>query len=222
MKYENRSNAGEKLADAIKEQFPELISDSIICAIPRGGVPVAYIVAEKLTIPFNLVITKKLSHPNNPEVAIGAIAPDGTYDLNERVQFYGVTDDVLNEIKNKALEKVKKRINKYTQEGLPNVQGKNIFVIDDGIATGFTALVAGKYLKNQGTKKVILAIPVAPKKGISKVKEVFDDVVCPTISESYSFAVGAYYEDFHQNTDEELYDYIEKAKKNNLFYTNEY
>ncbi|MBD3211160.1 MAG: phosphoribosyltransferase [Candidatus Lokiarchaeota archaeon] len=219
MKYENRSIAGEKLAGAIKEQFGELINNTIICAIPRGGVPVAYRVAEKLNIPFNLVITKKLSHPNNPEVAIGAIAPDGTYDLNERVQFYGVSNDVLNKIKNEALEKVKKRINKYTHEGLPNIQGKNIFVIDDGIATGFTALVAGKYLKNQGAKKVILAVPVAPKKSISKVKEVFDDVVCPTVSESYSFAVGAYYEDFHQNTDDELYNYIEKAKKNNLFYT---
>jgi predicted phosphoribosyltransferase len=219
MKYENRSIAGEKLAGAIKEQFGELISNTIICAIPRGGVPVAYRVAEKLNIPFNLIITKKLSHPNNPEVAIGAIAPDGTYDLNERVQFYGVSNDVLNQIKNEALEKVKKRINKYTHEGLPNIQGKNIFVIDDGIATGFTALVAGKYLKNQGAKKVILAVPVAPKKSISKVKEVFDDVVCPTINKSYSFAVGAYYEDFHQNTDDELYNYIEKAKKNNLFYT---
>lgn len=220
MKYENRSKAGEKLAETIKTQYQKLIKNSIICAIPRGGVPVAYSVAEKLEIPFNLVITKKLAHPNNPEVAIGAIAPDGTYEFNERVQFYGLTDEKLNEIKNEALEKVERRIEKYIQNGLPNVKGKNIFLIDDGIATGFTATVAGKYLKKQGGKRVILAIPVCPKSSLSRVEGVFDDVICPSKIESYSFAVGAYYDDFHQNTDDELFDFIEKAKKKNLFYMN--
>jgi len=220
MKYENRSKAGEKLAETIKIQYQELVKNSIIFAIPRGGVPVAYSVAEKLEIPFNLVITKKLGHPNNPEVAIGAIASDGTYELNERVQFYGVTDEKLNEIKNEALEKVERRIEKYIQNGLPDVKGKNIFVIDDGIATGFTATVAGKYLKKQGGKRVILAIPVCPKSSLSRVNKVFDDVICPAKIKSYSFAVGVYYDDFHQNTDDELFDLIEKAKRNNLFYMN--
>lgn len=218
MKYENRSKAGEKLAEVIKKSYKHLIDNAIICAIPRGGVPVAYSVADKLNIPFNLVITKKLSHPDNPEVAIGAIAPDGTYELNERVQFYGITGDKLDNIKNEALQKVENRIDKYIQDNLPKVKDKNVFVIDDGIATGFTAAVAGKYLKNQGANKVILAIPVCPKSSLSKVNDVFDDVICPSTIESYTFAVGAYYKDFHQNTDEELFDYIEKAKKNNLFF----
>jgi len=218
MKYENRKKAGEVLANNIRKEFSKSIKEFIILAIPRGGVPVAYSVAKELYIPFNLVITKKLAHPNNPEVAIGAIAPDGTYEINERILYYGVDRENLNELKNNALKKVEARIEKYSKGKQPDVKNKNIFVIDDGIATGYTALVAGKYLKNLGAKKVILAIPVCPEGSIEKVKKVYDELICPSIIKSYSFAVGSYYDDFHQNTDEELFDYIEKAKKNNLFY----
>jgi len=218
MKYENRKKAGEVLANNIRKEFPKSIKEFIILAIPRGGVSVAYSVAKELDIPFNLVITKKLSLPNNPEVAIGAIALDGTYEINERILYYGVDQENLNELKKNALEKFETRIEKYSKGKRPKVKNKNIFVIDDGIATGYTALVAGKYLKNLGAKKVILAIPVCPEGSIEKVKKIYDEFICPYIIKSYSFAVGSYYEDFHQNTDEELSDYIEKAKNNNLFY----
>jgi predicted phosphoribosyltransferase len=124
----------------------------------------------------------------------------------------------MQDIKIKALKKVKNRINKYSDGKEPDVKGKICFIVDDGIATGFTSLVAGKYLKNQGAKKIILAIPVCPVSSIERVKQVYDDLVCPTPVKSYSFAVGAYYEDFHQITDKELYKYLEKAKNENLLY----
>ncbi|TFF84877.1 MAG: phosphoribosyltransferase [Promethearchaeota archaeon] len=218
MKYENRKKAGKVLANKIRKEIPKPIKEFIILAIPRGGVPVAFSVAKELDIPFNLVITKKLAHPNNPEVAIGAIAADGTYEINERILYYGVDQENLDKLKNNALEKVETRIKKYSKGKQLDVKNKNIFVIDDGIATGYTALVAGKYLKNLGAKKVILAIPVCPESSIEKVKKVYDELICPSIIKSYSFAVGSYYDDFHQNTDEELFDFIKKAKKNNLFY----
>ncbi|TFF97951.1 MAG: phosphoribosyltransferase [Promethearchaeota archaeon] len=218
MKYKNRIEAGKILADKIKKTCSQYINEFIILAIPRGGLPVAYSVSEELNIPLHLVITKKLSHPTNPEIAIGAIAADGSYELNERIKYYGVTEDYLGEIKAFALKKVKNRIEKYCQGKQPDVKGKKVFVIDDGIATGYTALVAGKYLKNQGANLLILAIPVCPISSLERVKQVFDDLVCPIQSKSYSFSVGAFYDDFHQNTDEELYHYLEKAKKNNLLY----
>jgi len=218
MKYENRRKAGEILAETIKDNLKDALQDSIILAIPRGGVPVAYSVAKKLNIPFHLVITKKLPHPKNPEVAIGAIARDGTYELNERIKYYSFSENFLKDVKEKALEKVKKRIEKYSDGKYPDVEGKDLIVIDDGIATGYTALVAGKYLKNQGANKIFLAIPVCPTSSTERVRDVYDDLICPHRIKSYAFAVGAFYEDFHQNTDEELYEYLEKAKEQNLLY----
>jgi predicted phosphoribosyltransferase len=218
MKYENRRKAGETLAGTIEENFKNEVQNWLILAIPRGGVPVAYSVSQKLNIPFHLVITKKLTHPKNPEVAIGAIAPDGTYELNERVKYYGFSDNFLKDVKHKALQKVKKRIEKYSEGKYPEVEKKNLFVIDDGIATGYTALVAGKYLKNQGANRVVLAIPVCPTSSLERVREVYDDLICPHKIKSYAFAVGAFYEDFHQNTDQELYEYLEKADSQSLLY----
>jgi predicted phosphoribosyltransferase len=220
MKYENRRKAGQVLAESIKEKYGQLTENSIILAIPRGGVPVAYSVAKKLKIPFHLVITKKLSHPDNPEVAVGAIAPDGSYEINERIKYYGVSEDSLQKIKKEALQKVESRIEKYSGGDVPNVEGKDCIVIDDGIATGYTALVAGKYLKNKGASTIVLAIPVCPTSSIERVKRVYDELICPSQIKSYTFAVGAYYEDFHQNTDEELDKYLEKAKNENLLYDN--
>jgi len=217
MKYKNRKEAGEKLADELRKH-PKLMTNSVIMAIPRGGVPVAYAVSEKTKIPFYLAITKKLSHPNNPEVAIGAIAADGSYEINERVQLYGVDNAAIKDIKKKAMEKVKIRLDKYTEGREPILSGKKVIVIDDGIATGYTALVTGKYVRNKRAEKAILAIPVCPQNSITRVKEIYDELICPLKIDSYSFAVSAYYDDFHQNTDKELYDYLNKAEQKGLLY----
>ncbi|TFG26463.1 MAG: phosphoribosyltransferase [Promethearchaeota archaeon] len=219
-KFENRTKAGEFLKDKIKAEINDL-NNTIILAIPRGGVPVAYAVSEGLGIPFHLIITKKLTVPQAPEVAMGAIAPDGSYEINNRIyNYFNPTEKEFEEVKKKSLKKVKKRITKYTNLEEPVIQSKKIIIIDDGIATGYTALVAGKYAKNKGATKVILAVPVCPENNISKVLKVFDKFICVYSSSSARFAVGAYYQDFHQNTDEELFQYMQKAKNNDLLYTN--
>jgi putative phosphoribosyl transferase len=220
MKFKNRTEAGKKLAEEL-EQHQDLIENAVILAIPRGGVPVAYEVAKKLDVRMSLVITKKLTLPQNREVAIGAIAPDGTYGLNKNITRYRqISKDQLNEIKNEALSKVENRLEKYMNKTQPDVEGKNTIIIDDGVATGFTAKIAGKYVKNRGAHKVILAIPVGPVGSVSNLNKTFDEVICLNPVDSYSFAVGAYYKDFHQNTDEELFEYIEKAKNEDLFFPN--
>ncbi|MFO8017084.1 MAG: phosphoribosyltransferase family protein [Promethearchaeia archaeon] len=215
-KFENRTQAGKKLAGALKDH-KELIEQSIILAIPRGGVPVAYEVANELNIPFTLIITKKLTSPQNPEVAIGAIAPDGTYKINERTySFLDISDDRFERIKKEVLTNVKQRVEKYTDRKELNLEEKKVIIIDDGIATGFTSLLAAKYARKRGADKVVLAVPVALSSSITTVKKAYDDVIF--IISKGAFSIGAYYNDFHQNTDEELFDYIEKAKKKGLYY----
>jgi predicted phosphoribosyltransferase len=218
--FKNRKEAGKSLIEKIKAELDD-VSNAVILAIPRGGVPVAYVVSKELGIPFHLIITKKLTVPQAPEVAMGAIAPDGSYEINDRVyNYFNPSRDEFKEVKQRTLDKVKKRIKKYTDLKEPVIEGKKVIIIDDGIATGYTALVAGKHAKNKGAEQVILAVPVCPEDQISKVLKVFDKFLYVYSSSSSRFAVGAFYQDFHQNTDEELKDYMQRAKNNNLLYMN--
>jgi predicted phosphoribosyltransferase len=217
MKFENRRDAGKRLAKELKDHFKGM-GEFILFAIPRGGVPVAWQVAKRFNIPMSLVITKKLTLPQSHEVAIGAIAPDGTYGLNKKIARYrNISQTDLDEMKEKALSKVKFRVQKYLDGKQPELKGKKAIIVDDGIATGFTAKIAAKHLRNRGAVKIVLAIPVGPVASLSELKNLFDEVVCVNPVESYSFAVGAYYKDFHQNTDKEIFSFIEKAKKKSLF-----
>lgn len=218
--FKNRTEAGRMLKEQIEKELDNL-DNTVILAIPRGGVPVAYAVSKGSQIPFHLIITKKLSVPQAPEVAIGAIAPDGTYEVNKRIfNYFSPSEEEFEEVKKRAHEKIKQRVKKYSDFKEPMIEGKNVIIIDDGIATGYTAMIAGKYAKNKGAKQVILAVPVCPKDNISKILKVFDMFIYVHSSRSPRFAVGAYYRDFHQNTDEELEESMQKARKIDLLYTN--
>lgn len=217
-KFKNRIEAGNQLSSKISQELKDL-DNTVILAIPRGGVPPAYAISKKLTIPFHLIITKKLTLPQAPEVAMGAIAPDGSYEINERVyNYFNPSKEEFERAKDIALRKVEKRIENYTNSKEPSIEGKRIIIVDDGIATGYTALVAGKYAKNRSAKEVVLAVPVCPKDNIPKVLKVFDHFIYVHSSNALRFAVGLFYEDFHQNTDEELDEYMKKAENQNLLY----
>ncbi|MBD3254733.1 MAG: phosphoribosyltransferase, partial [Candidatus Lokiarchaeota archaeon] len=175
--------------------------------------------SKEFSIPFNLVITKKITVPEYPEVAIGAIAPDGTHEINDRVYSHlNLTEKDFEDAKERALYKVKKRLEKYCNGKEPNVKSKNVIIIDDGIATGFTAIVAGKYVNNNGAKTATLAIPVCPANDKEELEKIYNEVLCYHRAKTFRFAVGAFYKDFHQNTDEELFDYLEKAKEEKILY----
>jgi len=217
VKFKDRNHAGKLLAEKM-EKFRGS-KDVILLAIPRGGVPIAYNVAEELNLKFSLIVTKKLAPPSNPEFGFGAIAPDGTYIINKHALLYqSITDKELNRIKENTLEQVKERINNYQIINDIDYKDKIVVIIDDGIATGYTAMVAGKYIKKKGAYSTILAIPVAPFESIEKAKAIFDEIICVESIESFSFAVGYYYDDFHQVSDEELHDYISKAQQKNLLF----
>lgn len=218
MRFTNREEAGKLLAEQIKKELPDLDKENtIILAIPRGGVPVAYQVAQELNIPFSLIVTKKLAPLSDPEAAFGAIATDGTYIVDsELMKYMGVSQEEFLIVKQKALEEAIKKEKKYISTK-PNINGKDIVVIDDGIATGYTAIVAAMHLRKHGAKKVILAIPVCPADSAKRVLRYFDEIVCYHKVDSLYFAVGAYYMDFHQVEDDELFDIIQKAKEKGLY-----
>ena len=212
MMFKNREEAGLLLADLLKDYIEEP-ENTIILAIPRGGVPVAYKIAEKLGIPFGMIIAKKITPPSDPEAAIGAATPDGTYMLSPYAYGY---QPYIEEAIQKAISEAKEKLKKYANGKEPDVEGKTVIIVDDGIATGYTAMAAGKSVKERGAERVILAVPVCPVDSISRVKEVFDEVVCYHKVDTPFFAVGAYYQDFHQVEDYELFDYLKKAREKNL------
>ncbi len=215
--FENREEAGKLLGKLLSQYIEELDlspNDTIILAIPRGGVPIAYYISKETGIPFSLIVTKKIAMPSNPEAAIGAIAPDGTFMLSSYA--YYLSDTQLEEAKKIALEEAIEKQRKYLKRE-PDLKDKNVIIVDDGIATGYTAMVAGMYAKNKGARKVILAVPVCPEDSINRVKDVFDEVICYEKVDTPFFAVGAFYRDFHQVSDEEVKEYEEKAQKEGLF-----
>jgi predicted phosphoribosyltransferase len=215
MRFKNRKEAGELLGKELNKYLTdEEKQNAVILAIPRGGVPVAYYVSKETGIPFNIVITKKITSPAEPEAALGAVAVDGSYIISDYAKRW-YSEEKLLKFKETAYQEALKRAKKYGYKDL-DLKGKIVIIIDDGVATGYTAMSAGMLAKKKGASKVIIAVPVCPSDSVYRLKEVFDDVICLYRSNNPFFAVGAFYDDFHQVEDDEFFEYIEKAKKENL------
>lgn len=212
MFFENRKEAGEKLAAQIIKKFPDLKSnpDVFILALPRGGVPVAYEIAKALQAPLDLIVTHKLGAPDNPEFAIGAVAEDGSSFL-DKTSCEGISEDFIKEEIRSQLKEIKKRIAKYRAgKPLPMLKNKIVILVDDGIATGNTMKAAIALAKNARAKTVIVAVPVLPVEVLGSLKKeaevVFLDTPFPF------FAIGRFYNDFSQLTDEEVKNYLTASK----------
>ncbi|WP_027623846.1 phosphoribosyltransferase [Clostridium lundense] len=198
----NREDAGKQLSLKI-EKFKE--EDPIILAIPRGGLEVAYESIRKFHFPWDFIITRKIGATHNKEFAIGAVCSDGTYFVDEN---YEKTFNISKEyIKNEVLiekTEIHRRIKDYRgNRPFVDIRNKTVIIMDDGIATGFTIMAAIKSLKKQGAKKIIIAIPVLPKSTLYKLKSMVDEVIYLIAPEEF-YAVGLYYKDFPQITDELL------------------
>ncbi len=219
--FKNRDHAGELLAQKLKNKV-KLGKRGLILAIPRGGIPVAYKLAEELSIPLSIVVVRKLGLPWNEEAGFGAVDPDGETYLDEKTLKYVSLDrKTVEEVLKKELEELRKREKKYIKEGYPNMKNREIIVVDDGIATGYTAIAAAGFAKKRGAKKVTVAVPVCPSDVFEKFVKYTDEVVCYYTCSEPGFAVGMFYEDFHQLSDEETFRYIEEAKRKQLFETGE-
>jgi predicted phosphoribosyltransferase len=200
--FENRRQAGLELAKLLKEHIGQ---DTVILAVPRGGALVAHAVKEKIRCRWDLIIPRKLGAPFNREIAIGAVTQDGTLLLDEEMIMYlNVSRDYIEKEKNGQINEINRRMKLYMGERKPvPIKGRRVVIIDDGIATGFTIKAAIKSIQKAGASETIIAVPVAPSDVVEDLLEVVDKVIC--LESPYPFyAVGMYYEDFHQTTDNEV------------------
>ena len=204
--FVDRKDAGEKLSIALAKFKDE---NPIILAIPRGGIVTAYDTIKNFGFEWDLIIPRKISSPHNKEIAIGAISLDETYLFNEKyIEMLNISQEYIKKEIFEQTEEIKRRLNKYKgNDNFPNVKNKTVIIIDDEIATGFTIQAAIKYIKKHNAKKIILAVPVAPQNTISQLEKIVDEVICLFIPYEF-YAIGSYYKNFEQTTDEEVFNIV--------------
>jgi predicted phosphoribosyltransferase len=210
--FRDRVDAGKRLAAALTDFSGK---DAVVLAIPRGGVVVGYEIAAALDLPLDVIIPHKLGAPDNPELAVGAVAEDGSTVLDKQlIAYLGVDDRYIEEEKQRQREEIERRLKVYRQGMAPReLKGKDIIVVDDGIATGSTMKAALLSVKNQGAKSIAVAIPVGPPSTIDELKKLADHVVCLYTPEFFQ-AIGQFYDDFSQTNDEEVIELLKKCNQN--------
>jgi putative phosphoribosyl transferase len=220
LRFKDRTNAGNILADALKDKIKKDERPySIVLGIPRGGVVVADIVANKLSCHFDIVIPRKLGAPHNEEVAIGAVMEDGTTYLNEEiVRILEVSKEYIEKEKAKQIQEIKRRTSLYRGSQSYELSNmKNIVLVDDGAATGATIIAAARWIRRRRTlqkqkpghhnigNRLIIAIPVAANDTVDLFKKEADHVEVIITPSTYSFrSVGQYYQSFEQVEDEQV------------------
>ncbi len=201
--FHNRFDAGERLSRRLQSYRNDL--NTLILALPRGGVPVAYSIAQALHLPLDILVVRKLGAPFQEELALGAVASGDVIFFNENLLANsGVSEAELNRIITAEKTELARREKKYRQDRpFPEIQQKNIILVDDGIATGATMHAAMIALRKLSVKKIIMAVPVAPRETLAHFSKLADEVVCLHSADVF-YGVGAFYEDFSQTTDEEV------------------
>jgi predicted phosphoribosyltransferase len=212
MRFENRIEAGKKLAEKLRMYADQ--PDTLVLALPRGGVPTAYAVAETLHIPLDVFLVRKLGVPGNEELAMGAIASGGVRVLNQDVVSYlNIPAAAIEEVSAREMKELERRERAYRgHRSQPEISGKTIILVDDGMATGTTMRAAVAALREHQPKRIVVAVPVAARTTCEAFEGMADDIVCicDDTPESF-FAVGLWYEDFTQTTDEEVREYLSRA-----------
>lgn len=210
----NRLDAGRKLSNKLQKFKDE---DVIVLAVPRGGLEVAFDTIKRFGFDWDLIVPRKLGAPHNREIAIGAVSVDGSYFVDEYyVQMLGITQEYIEREINEETKEIKRRMKQYRGvDTFPRVEGRTVIIIDDGIATGYTILAAIKSVKKHGAEKIILAVPIGPRETIEEFKEFVDEIVCLNIPEEF-LAVGAYYSNFEQLEDENVYRIIKELRGKNV------
>jgi len=198
--FKNRVQAGQLLAEKLKYLKGE---DVIVLAIPRGGVMVGAEIAKVLNCPLDIIVTKKIGAPGNPELAVGAMGSDGSivWDKSLLARLSLSISDLAPQVQSAKL-KVKSYSAKFKVKE-KNLKNKTVILTDDGIATGATVEAAIQVIKNQEPKRLIVAMPVAPPDSIKRLKKIVDEVVCLSTPALF-WAVGQFYQEFEQVEDKEV------------------
>lgn len=202
--YKDRHEASMRLIENLQKYKGE---KGVVLGIPRGGVPVAYEVALALEFDLDLAMIKKIGHPLNPELAIGAVSIKDNI-INNRTE---VSSNYIESETARLQDKLKNNYKKFTGREKPDydLKGKTVILTDDGIATGNTMMATVELIKRENPKEIIVAVPVAPPKTVRRFEEIIDEVVCPLQPRDF-MAVGQFYQNFEQTDDEEVVDLFEK------------
>lgn len=212
MIFKDRRDAGRKLGALLAKRFPERGGQALALGLPRGGVPVANEVAKALGAPLDVFIARKLGVPGQEELAMGAISSGGAIDLNrEVVDTLGISDELIEKAIAREKIELRRRESLY-RGGRPErpVAGKTVFLIDDGLATGATMRAAISALRQRGPAKIVAAVPVGARSTCERLLDYADDVACLQTPVDFR-AVGAWYQNFDQTSDQEVIDLLERA-----------
>ncbi len=212
--FPNRSEAGRQLAQKLEKYAGR--DDVIVLGLPRGGVPVAHEVAKHLRAPLDVFIVRKLGVPGFEELAAGAIASGGVRVINEDVMgAIPHADQTIEAVAARETAELQRREQIYRQERpAPELRDRFVILVDDGLATGATMRAAVKALRHQGAAKIIVAVPVGPPETCYEIEQQADETIC-LMTPAFFQAVGQYYEDFSQTTDENVRELLGRSHRNN-------
>jgi putative phosphoribosyl transferase len=208
--FSNRTEAGRLLAEKLVNYAGR--TDVIVLGLPRGGVPVAYEVAKRLAVPLDVFIVRKLGVPGFEELAVGAIASGGVRVLNEDVmRALPNADETIESVTAKETAELERREQSYRDgRPAPELRDRIVILVDDGLATGATMRAAVKALRQRGAAKIVVAVPVGPPDTCRELEEQADETICLCTPEFFQ-AVGQYYEDFSQTSDDEVRELLARA-----------
>lgn len=211
-KFINRMDAGRVLAGRLSEYTD--IPNGLVLALPRGGVPVAYEVSQALHLPLDIFIVRKLGVPGQEELAMGAIATGGVRVLNhEVIRHLGIPQGLVDQVTEIEHQELERRELAYRgNRPPPDVRGKTVILVDDGLATGASMFAAVLALQQQQPDRIVVAVPTAAPETCQEFERIVYQVVC-TITPEPFHGVGAWYEDFSQTTDEQVRDLLKRSQE---------
>ena len=211
MCFEDRQDAGRQLADELA-QFN--LPDTIVLALPRGGVVVGYEVATSLGLALDVLVSRKIGAPGNPELAVGAVAEiDGLWIDQVAVDALAISPAYLQDEAERQRREIDRMIQVYRQgRSLPSLAGRTVIVVDDGIATGYTMLAAAKGVREANPRELVVAVPVASQESLWRLSREADRTICLMTPQPF-YAVGYHYVEFGQLSDEDVVRYLEDARR---------
>jgi putative phosphoribosyl transferase len=211
VQYRDRREAGRVLGERLLALAGQ--QDILVLGLPRGGVPVAWEVARRLGAPVDVFVVRKLGFPGHEELAMGAIASGGVRVLNPEVIAYGITREDIERVTEKENRELERRERLFRGDRPPpRIAGRAVILVDDGLATGSTMRAAVRALRQQNAERIIVAVPIAAPSTCAEMEEEADEVVCAATPEPFH-AVGLWYEDFTQTTDEEVRELLDRARE---------
>ena len=212
LSFRDRREAGSVLAGLLEKYRGR--DDAIVLALPRGGVPVAYEVARRLQAPLDVFVVRKLGVPGQEELAMGAIASGGVRFLNQDVMRHvGISPGIIEGVARREIEEIARRERQYRgNRPYPDLGGRVVILVDDGLATGSTMRAAVSALRQRSPKKIVVAVPVAATATCAEFESIADEIVCARTPEAFH-AVSSWYDDFRQTDDEEVSELLDAAER---------